>query len=194
MDESNRAVPFVALNGCLREDFLQRVLQRALRFLPQASSSSAPPLGAALRTVAIPGFRQLARAPIPLQARAAVSRFRESGPFVGWVLEVWMEASEALAARVGQFLDREGIPQHRVQAAAGQFDDRWSLDTVLELADRFRTEDATTDRDDVALLICCLTSRAPVEDSAPAAAESSASEAQPNPQPAPPDSAPPQAR
>jgi hypothetical protein len=166
MAEPNRAVPFLALNGCLREDFLQRVLHRTLAFLPRAAAPSAPALVTALRTVAIPGFRQLARAPVPLQARAAVSRFRASGPFVGWVLEVWIEATTPLASAVEQFLERQGVPRDRVRAEAGQFSDRWSLDEALQWADRFRAEEPTADRDEVALLLCCLTNRAPIEDTA----------------------------
>ncbi len=163
MAEPNRSVPFLAMNGCMREDFLQRVLQHAIEFLPQASSAGAAGMRAALRSIAVPGFRQLSRAPFGLQARAAVSRFRMSGEFVGAALEVWVESQPTLASYVDAFLEKEQLPRGRLQAEAGQFGDRWSLDDVLQLADRFRAEHEA-DKDEVALMLCCLTNRAPVED------------------------------
>ncbi len=169
MPDSDRSVPFIALNGCLRDDFLQRVLHRSIESLPRASSASATAVTAALRTLSIPGFRQATRAPRGLQARAAVSRFRESGAFVGQVLELWVDANEPLASSVDRFLEAQGIPRNRVQAEAGQFADRWSLEQVMELADRFRADEPKADRDDVALMLCCLTSRAPIEEAEPAA-------------------------
>ncbi len=170
MADANRSVPFVAMNGCMREDFLHRVLHRAIEFLPQASAPGAATMRTALRSIAVPGFRQVSRAPLGLQARAAISQFRISGEFVGAALDVWTESQPTLASYINAFLEKEQIPQERIKADTGQFADRWSLDKVLELAERFRAEHEA-DKDEVALMLCCLTNRAPVEETPPPAAD-----------------------
>jgi hypothetical protein len=77
---------------------------------------------------------------------------------------------------VEEVLVKQEIPRERIQAEAGQFRDRWGLDEVLRLADLFCAEQGAADRDDVALLLCCLTSRAPVTVGRPA--EAAAEDAQ----------------
>ncbi len=162
--DMTQAVPFVSLTGCLREDFLRRLIAQALEFVPTSSAPCSVALAKALAPIPVPGFRQFRRAPRGLQVRAAISRFRESSPFVGRVLEAWLEAHHPLAALGEAFLDTEGIPRELIRAEDEQFHDRWSLDEVLRLADRFCAAHPV-DKDDVALLLCCLTSRAPVADS-----------------------------
>ena len=112
-----------------------------------------------------------------------MSQFRSSGVFVGRALEVWLEANQTLAAAVEEFLVKQEIPRERIQAEAGQFRDRWGLDEVLRLADLFCAEQGAADRDDVALLLCCLTSRAPVPVVRPA--EAAAEVPSPDAAPAP---------
>jgi hypothetical protein len=182
--EASHAVPFVAINACLREDFLQRVLSRVLEFLPHASSPGVPTLTKALPSIPIPGFRQFQRAPRGLQARAAISRFRSSGEFVGSALEVWMEAESALAGYLETFLEGQGIPRQRLSAEDGHFRSYWSLDEVLRLADLFCADHEGADRDSAALLMCCLTSRAPLAEGPSgegAPAEGAAKAAEPAP-------------
>jgi hypothetical protein len=170
MPSEPQSVPFVGINDCLREDFLFRVLHRVIECLPTSSAPSSAALTRALASVPVGGFRQFNRAPRGLQARAAMSQFRSSGVFVGRTLEVWLEANRTLAAAVEEFLAKQEIPRERIQAEAGQFRDRWGLDEVLRLADLFCAEQGAADRDDVALLLCCLTSRAPVPVGRPAEA------------------------
>ena len=152
------------LTGCLRDDFLRRLITQTLEFVPTSPAPCIVALTKALAPIPIPGFRQFPRAPRGLHVRAAIFRFRESSAFVGRVLEAWLEAHRPLAALGEAFLDTEGIPRERIRAENEQFRDRWSLDEVLQLADRFCATHPA-DRDDVALLLCCLTSRAPVADS-----------------------------
>jgi hypothetical protein len=174
--ESNQTVPFVSLGGFLREDFLHRMLRQAIEFALTSSAPCGAALTKALAPIPVPGFRQLLRAPRALQVRAAVSRFQSSDAFVGRVLEAWLEANRPLADLGERFLGAQGIPCQRIRAEEEQFRDRWSLDEVLRLADLFCAEHPS-DRDDVALILCCLSGRAPVGDDpvpadAPAAAES----------------------
>jgi hypothetical protein len=161
MNEEQR-LPFVAINACLRDDFIQRVIARALEALPGSSEPCVPAVSRTLASLQIPGFRQFARAPRALQARAAVSRFRSSSEFVGCVLALWLAGRAPLAAEVERFLEAQQVPRERIRVEDGQFRGSWSLDEVLRLADLFRAGHAEADRDDVALLLCCLTSRAPV--------------------------------
>jgi hypothetical protein len=186
MPSEPQSVPFVSINDCLREDFLFRVLHRVLECLPTSSAPCSAALTRALAPIPVGGFRQFNRAPRGLQARAAMSQFRSSGVFVGRALEVWLEANRTLAAAVEEFLAKHEIPRERIRAEAGQFRDRWSLDEVLRLADLFCAEQGAADRDDVALLLCCLTSRAPVAVGRPAgtAAEVLSPDAAPAPAPA----------
>jgi hypothetical protein len=186
MPSEPQSVPFVAINDCLREDFLFRVLHRVLECLPTSSTPSSATLTRALASVPVGGFRQFNRAPRGLQARAAMSQFRSSGVFVGRALEVWLEANRTLAAAVEEFLAAHEIPRERIQTEAGEFRDRWGLDAVLRLADLFCAEQGAADRDDVALLLCCLTSRAPVAVGRPveATGESLSPDAAPVPAPA----------
>lgn len=186
MPSEPQPVPFVGINDCLREDFLFRVLHRVLECLPTSPAPCSAALTRALAPIPVGGFRQFNRAPRGLQARAAMSQFRSSGVFVGRALEVWLESNQTLAAAVEEFLAKQEIPRERIQAEAGQFSDRWSLDEVLRLADLFCAEQGAADRDDVALLLCCLTSRAPVPVGRPAEAteETLAADAAPTPAPA----------
>ena len=156
-------VPFVSLTGCLREDFLRRLITQAIEFAPTSRVPCCTALTKALAPISVPGFRQFHRAPRGLQVREATSRFRESSAFVGRVLEAWLEAHRPLAALVEEFLGTEGIPRERIRAEDEQFRDQWSLDEALRLTDRFCAAHPA-DKDEVALLICCLTSRAPVAD------------------------------
>jgi hypothetical protein len=185
MPSEPQPVPFVGINDCLREDFLFRVLHRVLESLPTSSAPSSAALTRALTTIPVGGFRQFNRAPRGLQARAAMSQFRASGVFIGRALEVWLEANRTLAAAVEEFLVKQEIPRERIQAEAGEFRDRWSLDEVLRLADLFCAEQDAADRDDVALLLCCLTSRAPVPVGRPAEAAEEAPSPDAAPAPAP---------
>ena len=182
MPSELQSVPFVAINDCLREDFLFRVLHRVLECLPKSSAPCSPALTRVLATIPVDGFRQFNRAPRGLRTRAAMSQFRSSGVFVGQALEIWLEANRTLAAPVEEFLAKHEIPRERIQAEVGQFRDRWSLDEVLRLADLFCAEQGAADRDDVALLLCCLTSRAPVPVGLPteAAAEAPSADAAPS--------------
>jgi hypothetical protein len=161
--ESTRSVPFVNLSAYLREDFLRRMLHQALEFVPASPAPSSAAFMKALAPIPVPGFRQFSRAPRGLQVRAAVSRFHDSGAFVGSVLDVWLEANRPLVALVEEFLDAQGIPRERIRAEDGRFQDQWSLDEVFRLADLFCAAHPG-DRDDVSLLLCCLTNRAPVGD------------------------------
>jgi hypothetical protein len=161
--ESNQAVPFVSLGGFLREDFLQRLLRQAIEFASTASAPCGAALTRLLGPIPVPGFRQFLRAPRGLQVRAATSRFQSSDAFVGRVLEAWLEANRPLADLGARFLEAQGIPCQRIQAEEEQFRSRWSLDEVLRLADLFCAEHPS-DQDDVALLLCCLSGRAPVAD------------------------------
>lgn len=168
MPSEPQPVPFVRINDCLREDFLFRVLHRVLECLPTSSAPCSTALTRALAPIPVGGFRQFTRAPRGLQARAAMAQFRASGVFVGQALEVWLDANRTLATAVEEFLATHELPRARIQAEEGQFRDRWGLDEVLRLADRFCAEQRAADRDDVALLLCCLTSRAPVPVGRPA--------------------------
>ena len=175
---AEQPVPFLAINVCLREDFLQRVLARALEALAHASGPCRATLAKELAVLQIPGFRQFQRAPRALQARAAIARFRESGDVAGCVLEIWTDTHTELLPAMEAFLKARGFASHRLRAEDRQFREQWSMDEVLRLADEFRTEHPDADRDDVALLLCCLTSRAPIlpdpAQEAPAPAEDAA--------------------
>ncbi len=170
MPSEPQSVPFIGINDCLREDFLFRVLHRVLESLPTSSAPSSAALARALASVPVGGFRQFNRAPRGLQTRAAMAQFRSSGVVVGQALEVWLEANQTLAAAVEEFLVKQEIPRERIQAEAGQFAAVEEPDEVLRLADLFCAEQGAADRDDVALLLCCLTSRAPLAVGRPAEA------------------------
>jgi len=166
--DPTRPMPFASLAGYLREDFLRRLLSQALQFASTSQAPCAATLAKALALIPVPGYRQFGRAPRGLQVREAVSQFRASSLFVGRVLEVWLEAHRPLAALGETFLDAEGIPREPIHAEEEQFRGQWSLDEILALADRF-CETQQADKDDVALLFCCLTNRAPVADGTAAA-------------------------
>jgi hypothetical protein len=169
------------------------MLFQTLDFASKSSTPSGAALVRALATIPVPGFRQFIRAPRGLQVRAAISRFDSSDAFVGCVLEAWLEANRPLATLAESFLDAQGIPRRRIVASEQAFHGRWSMDEVLRLADLFCAEHST-DRDDAALLLCCLTGRAPVAD-APAASDAppagaAAEAAREAPPPAPADGSP----
>lgn len=161
--DQDQPVPFVVLGGCLRTDFFHRMLLQTIDFASKSSAPGGAALVKALATIPVPGFRQFLRAPRGLQVRAAISRFDSSDAFVGCVLEAWLEANLPLASLGESFLDAQGIPRRRIVAGEQAFHGRWSMDEVLRLADLFCAQHSA-DRDDVALLLCCLTSRAPVAD------------------------------
>jgi len=176
--EPTQSVPFAAINVCLREDFLQRMIAQVLEGLPHASRPCVEKLNKELAALQIPGFRQFQRAPRGLQTRAAIRRFRDSGEVVGCMLEIWTDTRASLLPALEAFLKAHGLPANRLRAEEGQFRGRWSMDEVLRLADVFREEHVEADRDEVALLLCCLVSRAPVlqdaPDKTPAPAEATA--------------------
>jgi hypothetical protein len=157
--------PYLVLNLVMQDSYRRRVIGRALEHRAKASPETRKALNAMLRTYVRRiggGFRSVERAPAFVLVDGTNQAFQASNQVVYTVLSAWMEAQEPLAADVRAFLEAEAIAYPAEPLPADGFPGEWSAARMLELADKFLATHPGADKDDTALMLCCVTGNAPV--------------------------------
>ncbi len=152
---------FLLLHRAMRPDYQEAVLKRALSHAKSNSSPVCRLLMKAIRKLQVDGYKNANRAPIVMllpQALQAVKLHPEQ-----WkaVLPVWLESQPELQDTAREFLVGKGIGLDNTSLIDG-FTSTWAIAEVEQLAVEFLAQHQNFDRDDVMLMFCCLTARAPL--------------------------------
>lgn len=162
-------VPLSILNDAMREEFRTIVVRRALDGLDQAASQVRRQFQAELRRhVKLPGFTDPSRA-LHSPKRAAllaglVSASHYSNALMGTILQLWDQSQMELHQAVLTFLQNSDDPIKEPAHIDTEFPFIWPSSHMLSVRDEFRLEHPSFDEDDVALMFCYISGRAPMPD------------------------------
>jgi len=158
-------IPIINLNHVLRDDYRRTIVQRALEFREQVRKTVAQRLAKALReNVQVRGFRPVSvpKAPPPVLISPVVEGIQHSDELMEAVVTVWAESHTDLCTAVHDFLtarDLLALDIHDLQLC---FSKTCKTSELLDLVDAFEAEHPDHDRDDIALMLCCLSGQMPV--------------------------------
>jgi len=158
-------VTFLILNATMRQDYHQAVVKRAMDHRKQASRAARQRLDKAIKAhVEVRGFRDPIRAPTPLLLQEVLGASYHADALLGAILEVWVESHADLQVAVREYLSARDIPVVEATEMKDGFPGGWTSTEMFEAADEFQALHPDFDEDDVALMLCCLTGRAPLPD------------------------------
>lgn len=166
-EETVSYLPFHAINEFMRSDFRMEVIRTTLQALPSLPEEYRVSIDQMTRRyVSVPGFRNSAKAPAPVKARAMAKPFEEHPELVGSILAAWSAAHPELRSRVYEFLTGRGmeiLPPEADRSQLPGFLPTWPKAQPLEtLTEAFEAENpGEAGSDDVTLMIVWLTGRLP---------------------------------
>ena len=114
------------------------------------------------REVSVQGFPNFPERALPGMLKPAViSGLRESDSLAGAVLSAWVESHPFLRDAVTEHLCNRGIDAEQLDFTGHQLRDYWSSHEWMSERDSILESHDDLDRDDVALMLCCVTGRMP---------------------------------
>ena len=114
------------------------------------------------REVSVQGFPNFPERALPGMLKPAViSGLRESDPLAGAVLSAWVESHPFLRDAVTEHLCNRGIDAEQLDFTGLQLRDYWSSHEWMSERDCILGAHDDLDKDDVALMLCCVTGRMP---------------------------------
>ena len=141
------------------------VIDRALNFRSKASDSVRSRLNSAIKdSVTIPGFRDASRAPRQQLRDPVLAEIMLGGKerLAGAVLRAWVESQEYLRAVVTEHLSARGISVEGPDFQGGMFQATWPRHEWVAESELIANEEY--DAGDIALMLCCVSGRIPVEE------------------------------
>ena len=141
------------------------VIDRALDFRGEASDSVRSRLNSAIKdSVTIPGFRDASRAPRQQLRDPVLAEIMLGGKerLAGAVLRAWVESQEYLRAVVTEHLSARGISVEGPDFQGGMFQATWPRHEWVAESELIANEEY--DAEDIALMLCCVSGRIPVEE------------------------------
>jgi hypothetical protein len=162
-------IPLTILNQAMREDFRSTVVKRALDHLDQVSDPTRRRFYAELRQhVRIAGFADPTRALRSLKRPALVSEVIRmshlSSALMGAILRAWAESHAELQRAVSEFLRNAAEPPPETAPVETAFPAVWSAEEMQSATAEFLAKHPSFDEDDVALMLCYVSGRAPIPD------------------------------
>lgn len=160
-------IPLLVLNDAMREDYRSTVVKRALDALNQVSPQARQWLRAEIRQhVRIPGFADATRALNSPKRPGLVNEIIRvshlSPKLMGAILRTWAESLPELHQTVSEFLRLQGEPVLEPSQIEDAFPSAWSPEAMFAATEAFLQEHPSFERDDVALMLCYISGRAPV--------------------------------
>ena len=148
-------------------EHLERVAKWALDHIGQASAETRKQLEKTIRReVKLKGFADASKAIAgakPLVAAQVVEVANHSGEMAGALIAVWAESQGKLRADACALLaDRSEEIVERIDIKEG-LQNVWWLEEMKEAVEAFQTEHKGYDDNDIALMLCWLTGRMPLE-------------------------------
>ena len=141
------------------------VIDRALDFRGEASDSVRSRLNSAIKdSVTIPGFRDASRAPRQQIRDPVLAEIMLGGQdrLAGAVLRAWVESQEDLRAVVAEHLSARGISVEGTDFQGGMFEATWPRHEWTAESELIASEEY--DAEDIALMLCCVSGRVPIEE------------------------------
>ena len=148
----------------MRTEFSQRVVERALRFRAKASARVRSSLENTLRSgVQIRGYRDASKAsPQQLSGPILTEIDHGNGRLAGAVLRVWDESQAPLRACVAEHLRGAKVSLVKPDYKANRFAATWLMEEWVEHRETLAAEHQEFNEDEVALMLCLVSGRAPV--------------------------------
>lgn len=149
----------------MRTEFSQRVVERALRFRAKASARVRSSLENTLRSgVQIRGYRDASKAsPQQLSGPILTEIDHGNGRLAGAVLRVWDESQAPLRACVAEHLRDAKVSLVKPDYKANRFAATWLMEEWVEHRETLAAEHQEFNEDEVALMLCLVSGRAPVD-------------------------------
>jgi len=160
-------IPLTILNQAMREDFRAAVVKRALDHLDQASDPTRRRLYAELRQhVRVAGFADPTRALRSPKRPALISEVIRmshlSSPLMGAILRAWAESHAELQWAVSEFLHHAAEPSPEPTFVETAFPAAWSTEEMQSATAEFLAKHPSFNEDDVVLMLCYVSGRAPI--------------------------------
>ena len=147
----------------MTEDFTDSVVARVLSHRGQLPEDAQAGLSAAInREVRVQGFPNFPDRALPgILKPAVISGLRGSGPLASAVLSAWVASHSSLRDLVSDHLRNRGIDTEPPDFSGLQLRDYWSSHEWMSERDSILGSHDDLDKDDVALMLCCVTGRMP---------------------------------
>ena len=156
-------LPTSVLLSLMPAEFTESVVARVLGHRSQLTSDAYAKLDLVLNDeVTIPQFpRYPAKAPAPILKQAILRDIHESESLVKAVLQVWFASQLKLRDLVVEHLHRIDMTIKFPDFEAYQLNGYWPYDDWSSLCDKIVEANGSLDRDEVALMLCCVTGKLP---------------------------------
>ena len=153
-----------ALLSLMSAEFTESVVTRVLDHRSQLASDACAELDLVLNDeVTIPQFpRYPARAPVPILKQAILRDIHESDSLVEAMLQVWFASQLKLRDLVVEHLNKADLPIEFTDFEAYQLNGYWPYDDWSSMRDKIVEANGSLDRDEVALMLCCVTGKLPM--------------------------------
>ncbi len=161
---------YTSVQSLLDADDFERLVHQVLDDRDNLPEPFASDLDQALRAANLKGVRSqhsLKTVSTDRLVRPVLRRLQADGKqtelLYAALLSAWVASQPSLSAEVTQFLVGRGISPREIRLNKQGFQDWWDLEEVFDLASSFLTLGGSYRLDHVALMLCCLTGRAPLE-------------------------------
>ena len=158
------ALPTSVLLSLMSAEFTDSVVARVLDHRTQLASDACAALDLVLNDeVTIPQFpRYPTKAPAPILKQAILRDIHESESLVEAVLQVWFASQLKLRDLVVEHLHKIDMPIDFSDFEAYQLKGYWPYDDWSSTCDKVVEANGSLDRDEVALMLCCVTGKLPM--------------------------------
>ena len=143
----------------LTDSVVTRVLSHRSQLPDDVQASLASAINGEVRVQGFPNFPE--RALPGMLKPAVISGLRASDPLAGAVLSAWFASHPSLRDAVTEHLRNRGIDAEHPDFTGHQLRDYWSSHEWMSERDSILESHDDLDKDDVALMLCCVTGRMP---------------------------------
>jgi len=164
MDIGNR-YSYLLLNDVMRPDYRRSVITRALDFRKLASKKTRSFYNSVTRKQIknVKGYgKDASGAPTSFLLEPTIKGFSRSSDVVCVILGLWLESETELSQKVEKFITDQKVYSVDRNLPQPGFAGYWSVNKMVAYRDQFLKEYPNENDDDVALMLCCLTSQAPM--------------------------------
>ena len=160
---SSQDLRLTSLLQPMSNEFTDSVVTRVLSHRSHLPEDVQDRLAAAInREVSVQGFPNFPERALPGMLKPAViSGLRASDPLAGAVLSAWFASHPSLRDAVTEHLRNRGIDAEHTDFTGHQLRDHWSSHEWMSERDSILESHDDLDKDDVALMLCCVTGRMP---------------------------------
>jgi hypothetical protein len=163
--DTDEQYSYLLLNDVMRPDFRRSVILRALEYRTKASRAKRLSSNTIFRQNLknVRGFsKDPLLAPNSLLIQPAIKSFSRDTDFIWAILSLWLEAEAGLREQVEKFLYKEKLFSIDPELPHNGFTRCWTTGQMLSMTKKYLLEYPQAVEDDVELMLCCLTSQAPI--------------------------------